>query len=231
MNILIIDDDEDFISILKNKIFLCVSEYNDRTFFHLYNDYNSELFKKKYQIAFIDIDLQKKVINGISVAEKIRELNPFCFIIFVSARNDLIHSSLQVQPFFFIRKNCFEKDFHFFWNLFQEKVKSFDVLTLSYNSSHCTIYPFDILYVEAYDHISCIHTKNKIYYDNRTLTDFYSMLSKEFFLQIHRSVVVNLKYMTSFTSSAICLGEKYKFNIGRSYKNKCKKVIEEFLLK
>lgn len=231
MNILIMDDDEKFITSLKEKILIYISEYNDRTFFYLYNNYDSAIFLDKYQIAFIDIDLQMQVVDGIAIAEKIRELNPSCYIVFVSARNDLIHSSLQVQPFFFIRKMVFEKDFQFFWSLFQKKLKNFEVLTLSYESKYFTIYPFDILYVEAFDHISCIHTKNKLYYDKHTLTDFYSMLSKDYFLQIHRSIIVNLKYMTSFNSNTICLEEKYKFNIGRSYKEKCKKVIKEFLLK
>ena len=231
MNILIIDDDKNFITSLKEKIFLRISEYNDRTEFYLYNDSNPKIFTNKYEIAFIDIDLNLKASNGINIAEMVREMNPFCYIVFVSARNDLIHSSLRVQPFFFIRKSNFKSDFEFFWYMFQEKIKNFEILTLSYDSRHCAIYPLDILYVEAFDHISCIHTRNKILYDNRTLTDFYSILPKECFLQIHRSVVINLKYMTSFNSNTIYLGEKYKFNIGRSYKDKCKNAIKEYLLR
>lgn len=231
MNILIMDDDEKFITSLKEKILIYISEYNDRTFFIYTITMILQYFWISIRLHLLILIYKCEVVDGIAIAEKIRELNPSCYIVFVSARNDLIHSSLQVQPFFFIRKMVFEKDFQFFWSLFQKKLKNFEVLTLSYESKYFTIYPFDILYVEAFDHISCIHTKNKLYYDKHTLTDFYSTLSKDYFLQIHRSIIVNLKYMTSFNSNTICLEEKYKFNIGRSYKEKCKKVIKEFLLK
>lgn len=231
MNILLIDDNKDFVNNLKTRIFIFISNYHDRTMFYVYHNFTPKLLETKYHLAFIDIDLKNDNINGISIAEKIKDLNPACYIVFVSARNDLIHSSLCVQPFYFVRKANYIEDLDIFFNLFCEKMHNFDILQLTYLSHNYTVSSSEILYLEAYQHITCIHTQDKIFYDRRSLKDFYSILSKEFFIQIHRSLIINLRYMTNFSSNSVCINNEHEFKIGRTYKDVCQKGIKEFLLK
>lgn len=231
MNILFVDDNKDFINDLKKRVFIFISNYNDRTSSHVYHKYTSKLLETKYHLAFIDIDLADDNVNGIIIAEKIKELNPACYIVFVSARNDLMHSSLRVQPFYFIRKTNYIEDLDIFFDLFCDKMYNFDILQLTYLSKSYTVSSFEILYLEAYQHITCIHTQDDIFYDKRSLKQFCSILSKDFFVQIHRSLIINLRYMTNFTSSSVCINNNDEFKIGRTYKELCQSKIKEFLLK
>ena len=76
----------------------------------LYNHiaYSREGEAYKYDLVFLDIDMPK--YSGMDVAEEIRKKSADTDIIFVSNREDRVFETFSVQPFGFIRKNCFTED-------------------------------------------------------------------------------------------------------------------------
>lgn len=64
---------------------------------------------KKFDVLFLDIDMPGT--SGFQVAEKMQEYAPQCHIVFVTAKEDLMHQSFDYRPFHFICKGNISNPF------------------------------------------------------------------------------------------------------------------------
>lgn len=238
MKILIIDDDIVFSKKFKKDIYDFLVKYNDQVNIDIINFHFTDLsIYKKYDIIFIDIELPN--INGILLSKTLKKQNPTSIFVFVSAKNNLIHSSLTVQPFFFIRKNNYSQDLSLFFQLFQEAISENTMIQLSYKTTKVTIPIQNIIYIEATQHILNIYTQDNVYKDNRSLKTIINDIPSHYFIQIHRSFIINCKYIHSFSRGTVNLFKAYHDNmntqyttlsISRSYQKCFEEKYQEFLL-
>lgn len=237
MNIIVIDDDTLFSDILVKDISIFFHKFNSNVKIEIYNsDFRNIDFNRNFRIAFVDIDL--KDINGIQLSKKIKKFNHNCDIVFVSAKNSLIHSSLSVQPFFFIRKSNYSDDLYVFYQLIRESLSNGYAIQVSYKSDRITISTQDIIYIESIQHILHIFTNHGTYKDGRTLKEFLSLLPINQFSQIHRAFVVNCKYIYSTSCGSVILHKipnsnndnVIKLRISRSFQKQFENEYQEYLL-
>lgn len=76
----------------------------------------------------------------------------------------------------------------------------------------------DILYVESLSDYVKIHTLEKIIITRETITNIHSNLPVEFFIRIHRSFIISISYITSYTVEYVEVKEK-SLPISRSYRS------------
>lgn len=237
MNILVIDDDILFSKYFIKDISNFLHNYNSDLKIKVYNtNFLNINYEANYRIAFIDIDL--KIINGIKLSKLIKQSNPNCDIVFISAKNNLIHSSLSVQPFFFIRKSDYFEDLYVFFELIKESLSNKHFIQLSYKLTKTTLSIQDIIYVESHQHILNIYTIFGNYKDGRTLKEFSALLPSNQFLQIHRAFFINCKYVYSISNNIVILHKKsnptkqdiIKLRVSRSYQKNFEKQYQEYLL-
>lgn len=238
MNVLIIDDDITFSKKLKNDIHDYFMKYNDQVDIDIINFHFSDLsIYKRYDIIFVDIELPNT--DGILLSKTLKRQNPTSLFVFISAKNNLIHSSLTVQPFFFIRKNNYSQDLSIFFDLFQEAILDNTMIQLSYKTKKITIPIQNIIYIEATQHILNIYTQDNIYKDNRSLKTIMKEIPNHYFIQIHRSFIINCKYVHSFSRGTVHLFKAYhesvnspytSLSISRSYQKHFEEKYQEFLL-
>lgn len=92
------------------------------------------------------------------------------------------------------------------------------VLSLKQGDFYIVYKQSDILYIEAsgsYSNITILNEKRITVTFN--LADIEQKLSENEFLRIHRSVIINLNYVTKFIGNTIYLGQK-TFPVGRKFK-------------
>ena len=78
--------------------------------------------------------------------------------------------------------------------------------------------PFNtIQYIEAYGNYIKIYTDTMILTPN-TLSDFFSKLPKEDFIQIHKSFVINFKELKLIEGNQVVLNNNSTLPIGKSYR-------------
>jgi len=75
----------------------------------------------------------------------------------------------------------------------------------------------DILYLESMREYVSIHTKDRRYLVNFSLTSAESKLPTDLFMRVHRSHIVGLNHITSITGNMIQVPNK-TITIGRSYR-------------
>ena len=109
MNVAIVDDDIIFSRTLKKLIESFLNKiFNDLKIELINDNFYNRIKDKPYDLIFLDIDLKKS--NGINIGKNTLLWENQPIIIFVSARNELVFSSLSVRPFYFVRKSNLKND-------------------------------------------------------------------------------------------------------------------------
>lgn len=229
MKVMIIDDEYTFSEKLKDDISRLFIMLFDHTKYYIYHNCEEIDYSIDYDFAFIDIDLPDK--NGIIVAEEIKKVNHKTKIVFVSSHSNLVHRTLVVSPFYFIRKYYYNDDLQVFYRLVKEEINKDELIELKYDDERYQIFVKDIIYIESNSHKLKVYTIHKQYYDNRTLTNILDELSKYHFVRIHRSYVINLEYLTKIKGEYIELNKSIQLKVGRLYKDEFNNYYKEVLLR
>ena len=133
MNILILEDTntfvEEFVDILKNN-----NLFTDATF-----------------LIFIDVHLSKS-INGIDFSIELKKRFPKALIVFVTMNNNFVHKSMELQPFYFIRKDHLNEDMSIFFKMFKEHLENTSFIVINAREKRVRINTSDIIYIEADGH-------------------------------------------------------------------------------
>lgn len=77
----------------------------------------------------------------------------------------------------------------------------------------------EISYAESMGDNLTIYTKDRVITSRSTISSVEKLLSENGFLRIHRSYIVSLKHITSFSPVSVFIGKK-EFTIGSSYKTR-----------
>lgn len=231
MKLVIIDDDLQFAMAMKNDLLIHFCKYDEDVEIDIIDDnYFNLINANQYLFYFIDIDLNN--INGYDLANRIKQNQKNCFIIFVSSHNDLIHDSYNLRAYYFIRKSSYKKDLNIFYSILDQEFQNNDTfIDLNYKMSKTQISLNQIIYLESQDHKIKIVTVNETYFDNRTLKAWVQLLPDDKFIQIHRSFIININHLISYRKGHLIMINNEDLVIGRVYKNKFDQFYQEYLLK
>ncbi|MEL0650152.1 response regulator transcription factor [Algibacter sp. TI.3.09] len=187
----------------------------------------------KIDLVFLDINMPE--ISGISFAKSI---NKDIKIIFTTAYRDYAVEGFELQAVDYLLKPIS------FNRLLQAVTAYFDTHTTA-NSSKTPIleqhgFMFvradrrmikvdftSILYIESYSDYIKIHLENETIVTRETISAIEAKLPSDAFLRIHRSFIIALKSITSFTNEEVTIN-KTSLTISRSYKKDVLKVLEKF---
>lgn len=226
MNIILIDDNIDFLNSFKNKVKSYAKTIFDDATIDITSDI-SILSKKKFDIYFLDIALTE--IDGINIAKKIKKENKYAKIIFVTSKNDLIYNAITIQPFYFIRKNNLENDLSTAFLLLKDFFVEKDFYTFKYESDEIKIYVENIIYLETNDHLTTIHTTNKQYHIYKPLKDLINDINSSLLVQVNRKECINLMHVIQQKKNMIFLENNVPIKLGKTYRSSFEKRFFTFI--
>ncbi len=226
--IAIIDDDHEFVSQFINLLNTYLPKYfNDYTIHDIYSNYQQEL-NNIYDILFVDIDLNHT--SGIDIIHFLKNNHYPSLFIFVSSKNEMVFEALAVQPFQFIRKDNLQEDLLLTLALINNYCKEHDkLITLSLRGRQTAIKTNEIIYLQSDIHEITIVTINDSYSYQTTLKNILSMLPK-YFVQIQKSIIINLDYVKEINQNDIILKNGNVFSMSRHYKKDFLNKYKEYLL-
>ena len=192
MKILICDDEIKYLTNLK----VHVEEYMNNRFIKFTIDTSTnptEIFDNDtaYDLAFLDIEMNE--INGISLAQELKQRNGKVVIFFVTSYNKYQDDAMDLRAFRF-----FEKPFN------PERLYSGLDKAMEY---------IDESYVDFYLYSDKSHHNRKVvlnsthgkYITKEKLEDWCELLPNTFFYQVHKSFLVNLHYVNRYNYSELFL--------------------------
>ena len=193
----------------------------------------SVLRENEIDLVFLDINMPE--ISGISFAKSI---NKNVKIIFTTAYRDFAVEGFELQAVDYLLKPIS------FDRLLKAVNTYFDILT---NSNHAETPYVDenyfmfvradrrmvkidfesIIYIESYSDYIKIHLANETIITRETISAIEAKLPSKYFLRIHRSYIIALKHITSFTNEEITINNT-ALTISRSYKKDVLHILEKF---
>ena len=213
MLIKIVDDDQVFVKKIKDIVYDNFKDiFLDYSIECITSNFEAQYFEKG-DIFFLDIDLKEK--NGIKIAEEIRE-------------ND----SLIVQPFYFFRKDNFDRDMKIACTLIQKYInKNHKIITFDFNGKKTAIQLSDIIYLESFLHEITIHTSSNFYKYSSTFNKMMSLINSTNIVRIHKSYAVNLFWVKEIYKEKLLLRNGVTLKIGKKYQQDVLASYKEYLLK
>ncbi|MEG0483903.1 MAG: LytTR family DNA-binding domain-containing protein [Oscillospiraceae bacterium] len=151
-----------------------------------------------YDAIFLDVDMPEQ--NGIDTAAEIQKLLPKCIFIFISAHIEYATEGYYVNALRYILKSQTETVLPNCLETLLEKVDSQeDIIKVYINGEDTQRKLSDILYFEGAQHYVIIHPsdlKAPKELVSVKLTELECRLESKGFLRIHKSLLVNMRYIT-----------------------------------
>lgn len=188
-----------------------ISSYSSS--FNLYNLIQEGI---RFELYFLDIDMPK--VNGLTLASAIRQLDEHAAILFVSAKEEYVFEAIKVQPFRFIRKSHFQSDLCEALEEYlrqNQTEKDADIVTVEAQNEIYRFFVRDILYIQAKDNYLDIVTNKKSTLIRYKISDMETLLAPYQFLRIHKSYLVNYRYIYTLQGKVVTLENGTQLPVSR----------------
>lgn len=206
MRIAICDDEKFFRDTLKTELNQYASEFAAD---FVYTEFSSgdSLLSSNTDFDLIFMDYQMRTINGINTVDIMRKRNDKTIVIFITSFPDVVLECIKVQPYRFLTKPIDRGKLFEALDSFIQRYNS-DAYVLVYdeeNDKMKRLAEWDILYAEA-DNIYCkVITFDNCYLYKNTLSNFEKQLKSDFFYRAHRSYLINMNHVDTYSHSEIVL--------------------------
>ncbi len=151
-----------------------------------------------YQLIFIDIEMAH--LDGITTARKIREIDRTTLLIYVSSYDTYLKELFEVEPFRFLSKPLNQGLFARYFKEACKRINETDVFyQFTFNKQIHKVPVKDIAYFESANRIVYVNLKDgssEHFYGKLANVENELAQSRQYFLRIHQSFLVNYDYIT-----------------------------------
>lgn len=218
MNIAICDDDKNLRDTVESYILQYLMK-NDNDFKIKKYESGESLLKDidDIDLVFLDYDFEDVGANGMVIARAIRQKKLDVTIIFLTSYTSIVYEAFEVAAFRFlvkpIDKNTLFTVLDAYFNMMNED----KVIVIKKDGTNNYIKYSQISYIEADGKNSIIHYVNKkdVLNCSENLAKIEKMISNNSFFRCHKSFLVHMKYVDSFSRMGLKLQNGEEIIISR----------------
>lgn len=180
-----------------------------------------------FHLLLLDIGLAQE--NGVELANRLREWNIDCSIIYITSYEEYTLDSFATRPLDYLMKPVDEKKLEkaIQWDL--QKNYRPDQITLPVNGGFRKAAVHDILYAEAVNHKSAVYLPGEVISVSLSFRDLLSRLPGNTFCRCHHSFAVNLQHVHKQTAYGLLLNNGMELPVSRTYRQEFAKQYVAFL--
>lgn len=213
MKILICDDDNFYTQDVFKNVRIILEENNIQSDIETHTNsgmvYSNNGF---YDIAFLDVEMQP--YSGIEAARKLKSINKNIIIFFITSYEKYLDEAMDINAFRFIKKPLDVKRLR---SGVEKALTLIDNTQISFylkkDNSVVTVSSNDIVYIEIVGRTTEVVLENKKYISTNKIDFWESKLIASFFYRVHKSFIINMKYITSYRRDTVILAHKYTIPI------------------
>lgn len=161
---------------------------------------------KQYDVIFLDIEMYGGA-NGIEIARALRQADYTGFIIFLTSHSEQVYEAFEVEAFRYllkpIQQSILVKTMDIILKKMVENKKNKIVLTSG--KEYIQLSSDDIIYIETEERKVKVHTFKENYKVDERINALEEKLSGMNFCRVHRSYLINLKYVESHKEDSVTL--------------------------
>lgn len=205
LQILICDDDLKMLEKMRTIVEATLSRSGTKAKIHTFLDalQISETMLSSCDIALLDVDFENEKYTGMDIARKLRKVRKNAVIIFVTNFIEYAPEGYEVQAFRYVLKREIEQELPEVILLaikqLREKNETFKIQV---NGEIIDLTVDSILYIEVLQHNVTVHVRKgtagremKTYSFYASLSSLEERLAPLGFLRIHKSYLVNMRYL------------------------------------
>lgn len=180
-----------------------------------------------FHLLLLDIGLAQE--NGVELANRLREWNVDCSIIYITAYSEYALNSFASHPLEYLIKPVDEERLKkaIQWDL--QKNYRPEQITLPVNGGLRKAGVKDILYAEAVNHKSAVYLPGEVIAVNLSFRDLLSHLPGDTFCRCHHSFAVNLKHVYKQTAHGLLLDTGTELPVSRTFRQEFSKRFVAFI--
>lgn len=229
--IAICDDEIKMANLLERLVLSWSKKRDKRVSIRKFSSAEAFLFEyeedKKYHILLLDIEMPG--MNGVDLAEKIREDNKGIQIVFITGYMDYIAQGYDVEALNYLLKPVNKDKLYEVLDKAVDRIETVEeVIYVETSNGMVKIGLHNIVYAEVEKNYITIHTVSGDYRLKKTLKALEEELDDRFF-RAHRSYLVNLRYVKKVKRTDIELTSGDRIALARDrYEDINKAIIEYF---
>lgn len=202
-----------------------ISEYENG------RDFLSAAGKKRFHLVFLDIYMEKE--NGIEVAQKLREFDTDCILVFTTSSTDHALDGFRVRALHYLVKPYSDQELAALFDEIMERLPAPDqYIEVNTTGGAIRLRFREILYAEHYQHQIYIYTANgEKTMTRQTFREFTESLDDERFFLCNRGLIVNLEYAEDFNGTDFILKNGKRLPVSRSLSKAARLAFGDFLFK
>lgn len=175
----------------------------------------ADSYRQLFDAIFLDIDMPG--MNGMELAEKIREDNKYVKIIFVTNKEEFVYAAYKYSVFRFVRKSFLEQELSEVVVDLCDTLKSEkEYISIGTASGMMEIKICDIMYIESQAHKSIINTVNGVFEVGKKISEYERLLENKGFIRTHKGYLVNFIYIYSVGHTDVNLTDEIKVPLSRN---------------
>lgn len=188
---------------------------------------SSILMHNELKISYLDLNrLSDLYIIEVNNREELKILkqikrNQESLVYIIGPKDfDIVNECIRLNAHLYMIKDDLKNEmFKYKTDVLKHIQERFQYYEYKRNGISSQIRVSQIFYIESLRHSIIIHSINGEFVERKNLSEFLKEVSKESFIQIHKSYVVNKQQIEKITSKEILLKNNETLPIGRSYKN------------
>lgn len=164
------------------------------------------------------LDIHMPGIDGIHLAQQIRQSGNLCSIIFISSIESRVFEALRVQPLRFVRKMHLNEDLPEALSALSRELKqrSSHAFLLNVDGEMLRVPVQKTLYVESANKNQRVVLYDHTYEVRSTMQYFEDQLADQGFFRIHRCYLVNIAAIYSISGQEVTLDNGVHLPISRN---------------
>jgi len=195
------------------------------------NAIDATIFLQEQGVDMIFLDIKMPQLSG---TEFVRSLRNVPKIIFTTAHKEFAHEGFELDVIDYLLKPIrFDRFLRAVNKAFPQKLQTVEGITsfavvenkpatsfiyLRVDRKMIKVLLDDILYIESDKDYVKVFTEKGFIITRQTIASVEAMLSDSMFIRVHRSYIVSLNKLKSFTAETVEIGNK-ELPIGKLYRN------------
>lgn len=169
----------------------------------------------RYDMIFLDIEMG--ALNGLETARQIRKLDELVFLIYVTSHQNYAVEAYEVHPFAFLVKPLREEQvLQNFFRIYKKISSGAFYYEYRFKREYYRVIVNDIMYFESNKRVIHIHMRDgavHTYYGKLNEVQKELEHKKVDFFRIHRSILVNVRYVKCKAYDHVVLSDDSVFFI------------------
>lgn len=184
----------------------------------------------KFDIILLDIEME--YMNGIEAARKIRDTDAYVVLIFISAFDQYCKEAISVQPYAFLDKPLQQAQIgEAIGEAYRRQIEQKETFDFRAGRVYYSIDLREICYFRSELRKVFVITRQEEYWFYGKIDQVERVLSqkKHRFLRIHKSFLVNSRYIVRYLHDTIALQNGEELEISRSQRSLVRKYCMELM--